>query len=170
MTDAKKLVILKRLTDHLKTIVPDADHDFDLSSGVYRGKQQFGEEAPLPALSILENPRPDHGLLGGEHGIAYKEDWVLLLQGWVKDDHENPTDPAYNLMAAVEKKLSELIDIDDNGEPLYPSVYLLGGLIVELRVGPGVCRPPQEGLSSKAFFFLPLTLTLSYSIAEPYAL
>lgn len=163
----QRLDVLKALTQHLQGITPANVYEFttgqtfDMSvpNSVVRGRSVFGGDDPLPLISILESSRSDAGQFAGES--ERKESWPLLIQGWVNDDIANPTDPAYYLMAAVEHRLRRLVEVSPkNGEPLYPDEYMLGGLIANLTVPPGVVRPPMEGISSKAFFYLPIRLTL----------
>ncbi|AAQ63354.2 tail terminator [Burkholderia phage BcepNazgul] len=171
--DPKKLVILKKLTAHLEGVTPTNGFQFDLSSGIYRNRVQFGAETPAPAVSILEAQRPDHGLDADENGQAQSEDWLLLVQGWVNhaEGDKNPTDEAYRLMADVQVRLGELIAIDSSsGNPQYPSVYMLENLIAGMRAGPGVCRAPAEGASGRSYFYLPLNLKIANNTTDPYDL
>ncbi len=168
VADSKRLRILKALTAHLQTLTPTADWDFDLTDSVYRGRTVFGDETPLPMVSILDNQRPDIGLFAAEERTKRAEDWILLVQGWVADDKANPTDEAFNFLAAVEQKLSEVTSTNSQGDPRFPDAYMLSGLITGLRIGPGIARPPQEGLSSRAFFYLPLTVSLSTDLTNQF--
>ena len=161
MADSYRLTVLKKLTAHLKTITPQNGYDFDLSNSVFRGRASYGEDNPLPLVSILESTRPDNGSFAGEEQSERKENWSLLIQGWVHDDVENPTDPAYALMDAVERHLFRLIaESSINGAAIYPDEYLLGRSIGGITILPGVVRPPMEQVSSKAFFYLPVRVTL----------
>lgn len=172
----QRLAVLQKLTTLLNGITshPDApaNYVFDVEDHVYRGIATYSgdeEQWPLPMLSILESPRPDIGVYAGAEGSDREEKWVLLLQGWAKDDVKNPTDPAYWLMAAVEERLARVIQTKpEDGLPVYPDDYLLGRLIDDFKFGPGVVRPPTEGLSSKAFFYLPLRVGLATTAGQPY--
>lgn len=161
MADSYRLTVLKRLTDHLKGTTPENNYEFDLSDSVFRGRTTFGANDPIPMIAILENPRPDTGSYAGDGFEERKEFWSLLIQGWVDDDMLNPTDPAYALLDAVEHRLARLTATHGlTGNPLYPDEYLLGRSVADVMVLPGVCRPPMEQVSSKAFFYLPVRLTL----------
>lgn len=172
MEDSYRLRVLKALTAHLKQIVhvePDPGNNiegvdfagFDLSNAVFRGRSVYGEEAPKTMISILEAPRPDVGATAGTNGEARHESWALLVQGWCPDDSENPTDNLYQMMQVVEIQLQKIIATDAmSGQPKHPSAYLLGKLISGLTFGPGVVRPPTEGVSSRAFFYLPVRVGL----------
>lgn len=154
-----RLNALKRLTDFLKLVTVANGYSHDLSANVFRGRSVYGANDPLPLLSILESPRSDIGSYAGE--TERKEGLGLLIQGWVYDDVNNPTDPAYLLMDDVERHLDRILACSQsNGQPLFPEDYLLGKTIANIKVHPGVVRPPMEGVSSKAFFYLPVTLTL----------
>lgn len=162
MADSYRLSVLKALTNHLKTITPANGYTgYDLSNAVFRGRTVFGEDDPIPMVSILEAPRSDIGTFAGENQHR-KEDWSLLIQGWAYDDIVNPTDPVYGLMDVVETHLFRLVQVDNtSGNAVYPAEYLLGRSIAGLTVSPGVVRPPMEQVSSKAFFYLPIRITLA---------
>lgn len=165
MPDTKQLTILKRLTDHLKGITPDNGYDFDLSENVFRGQARFGGDQPLPFVSILESLRPDPRPVGaGSERLLREEIWELLIQGWVDEDRELPTDQLYQLKGAVEKRLAEILV---EGSP----VYRLGGnLIAGLRIGPGVVRAATPQVGGAEAFYLPLFVTFVMNLTDPYAL
>ena len=154
-----RLEVLQRLTTLLRGITVANGYSHDLDVNVFRGRTVFGAEDPIPLVSILESPRSDVGSYAGEN--ERKDSWGLLIQGWTKDDLENPTDPAYELMNDVEVHLERISACSPiNGVELHPGDYMLGRTVVGVKVHPGVVRPPMEGVSSKAFFYLPITLTL----------
>lgn len=164
MPDSKQLRILKKLTTHL-----------ELTSGYegikcYRGKLVVSAKEVEDCLSILEAPRPVVGQPAGHQGHKRLETWTLLVQGWPKDDKENPSDPAYAMKAAVEQWLYRLIAVEEQtGMPVYPDLYLLGGDIASLTIGQGVVRPPSEDAASRlAMFYLPLILEITTDVSNPY--
>lgn len=176
MADPKRLRTLMALTEHLRTEVTLANgYQHDLSGAVFRGKLLFDESDPLPSVSLLESPDPDRApVLAGYHDRVdapqSNEEWMLLLQGWAVDDKVNPTDPAYRLMADVRKALAKILQGDDpmSGRQAHPS-YMLGGLIEGMTMEPGVARPPQEGVSSRAFFWMRVKLKFVEDQNDPYA-
>lgn len=164
MPDSKQLRILKKLTAHL-----------ELTSGYegikcYRGKLVVSAKEVEDCLSILEAPRPVVGQPAGHQGHKRLETWTLLVQGWPKDDKENPSDPAYAMKAAVEQWLYRLIAVEEQtGMPVYKDLYLLGGDIASLTIGQGVVRPPSEDAASRlAMFYLPLILEITTDVSNPY--
>lgn len=163
----KKLDVMLALTDHLAGMTEAGGYGYDMAGRVYRGRTEFGDETAVPALSILEAPRQPEGLDVGELRSLREESWSLLLQGWVADDKDNPTDPAYWLEAYVMKRLGEVV-AERNGQPLYQTAYLLGRRITGLVIGPSVVRPPQRELSDKAFFYTPLVVTLAVDVTDPF--
>lgn len=178
MKEPIALAALRVLTRHLEGITPANGYDFDLRGRVFRGRVRFGQDEPLPMLSILEAPRPEDGTLlpvAAENRRLSVREWGLLVQGWAVDDTENPTDAAYYLLAAVERRLSDLVAVNpQNGSPVDPDVYRLGRMasgrtrIVDATIGPGLVRPPQEGVSDTAFFYLPVSLQRSLDPTNPY--
>lgn len=172
MNDSRQLDILKRLSDHLEGITPDNGYDFDMTGVVFRGRRVYGDNDPIPLLSIVEHLDPDIVLnTAGQENFMREEQWILLVQGWVDSAHEEfPTDEAYQLKASVEKRLYELIAIDPaTGDPAYPSSYMLGlngGSVARLTIGPGIVSGPREGISSKAFFYLPFGVGLVTDLSD----
>lgn len=167
---SRQLDILRALTAHLEGMTVAGGYGFNMQGRVFRGVMQWGAEMPLPCIGIVEAPVPDERPRTAGHERAFRaEDWVLLVQGWVEDDAIHPTDPAYELKAAVEQRLAEVIAIDDRkGSPMFPSAYRLGNRINGLTIGPGVVRPPQEKVSAKAFFYLPIVPNVALTPTAPF--
>lgn len=164
MPDSKQLRILKKLTAHL-----EATSGYE-GIKCYRGKLVVSAKEVEDCLSILEAPRPVVGQPAGHQGHKRLETWTLLVQGWPKDDKENPSDPAYAMKAAVEQWLYRLIAVEEQtGMPVHKDLYLLGGDIASLTIGQGVVRPPSEDAASRlAMFYLPLILEITTDVSNPY--
>lgn len=160
-----QLVILRRLANHLAGMTV-ADHGYDMTGRVHVGRAVLGKETALPALNIIEAPDPVDGNPADEPGLVRDVTWRLLLQGFVEDDKAAPTDPAYRLKAAVERRLAE-VSSEKNGRPEFPDAFRLGRLISGLTFGIGVVRPPQENVSDKAFFWLPLNVRFKADARHP---
>lgn len=164
MADSKQLTILKRLTTHLQGITPGNGYDVDLSAAVYRGVTRFGSDQPLPFVSILESLRPDsRPREAGLENLTREDTWELLVQGWVDENRQFPTDQLYQLKAAVEKRLAGIVVA---GNP----AYRLGGLITGLRIGPGVVRAATPQPGGAEAFYLPLWVFYVINLADPFAL
>lgn len=168
MADSLKLTTLKKLTEILQGIKhvdgdPENDWDgFDLSKAVFRGRSVYGDNMPDTFLSILEAPRPAVENVAGHNGEATRQEWQLLLQGFVQDDKSNPLDPVYPLIEVVERRLAMVTAVNPHmGTPKYPSLYMLGNTVNSFTLGPSVARPPAEGVSSKAFFYMQLGIGLA---------
>lgn len=162
MADPLKLTILKKLTALLASVTPANGYESDLAGKVFRGRTLYGQEVPTTMVTIVESPRPDQPSFAGSNTVM-QEDWLLLIQGWTKDDPVNPTDRLYPMMADVEKVLFRVIAENKVGGAMYPEDYMLGRLIAGLQIGPGVVRPSSE-VSSKAFFYLPLRVSLARQV------
>lgn len=160
-----RLLVLQRLCDHLGTLVADIGGTPEALVGrVFRGRNLFGEETRecLPIIAVVEAPRPDAGVgYASDWSELRDEMWTLLVQGRISDNAILPSDKAYWLCAAVEQHLLRISSTDrDSGDPTHPSVFNLGGLICELQIAPPVVRPPEDKVSSTAFFFLPIRVRL----------
>jgi hypothetical protein len=168
--DPLRLRILKALTNALLEITPANGYRFDLGPDakwkrgkVFRGRLSFGEKDPLPMVSILEVPIPLEQIPEAPDNPARKGPWELIVQGFVQDDPENPTDPAQHLMAAVVKRLA--IEKKRNRDF---DILGMGDDVINLTLGVGVTRPPDD-ISSKAYFWLPIRLTVAEDLDNPYA-
>lgn len=173
--DSKRLLTMKAISEFLaREITTDNGYQHDLTAKVFRGRLHYGANDPLPCLSILDNPDPDRfPKLTGWHdqnsaGVSL-EDWTILVQGWAEDDKVNPTDTAFNLMADVRKALAKVLQEEDPrlGRPENPD-YKFGDLIEGMTMEPGVVRPPQEGVSSRAFFWFRIHLKFVENQDDPY--
>lgn len=162
--DTKQLVILMRLTTHLQGINAANGYDFDLTNKVFRGVTRFGADQPLPFISILESLRPDpRPREGGEERLKREDVWELLVQGWVDENRELPTDDLYRLKGAVEMRLAEVANPQSE-------IYRLGRLIDRMRIGPGVVRAATPQAGGAEAFYLPLQIHYVINLADPYAL
>lgn len=159
-----RLRVLKALTLALQQITPANGYQHDLSTSVFRGRELFGDDDPIPMVSILEavdEQDQDFSPRGGDGSAGV---WPLLVQGFVEDDMENPTDPAHHLMAEVKKRLTEE---RRKGATMRVGIFDMGGLVDSLNFGGGVVRPP-DGISGKAYFWLRLDLGLVEDLSNPY--
>lgn len=163
MADSKQLRILKGLTTHLEGITPANGYEFDLTGRVYRGVTRFGADRPLPFVSILESLRPDpQPQEAGAERMTREDGWELLVQGWVDEDQNFPTDLLYQLKASVEKRTAEIVQ---EASP----VYRLDKLITSLRIGPGVVRAATPQPGGAEAFYLPLLVRYVINLADPFA-
>lgn len=161
-----RLRILIALTEALKEISVANGYHTDLNGQVFRGRAIFGENDPIPLLSILEVPIPLDQTPPPTDSEFSSGGWELMIQGFVKDDPENPTDPAHYFMADVKKRLAiekrkALRMRGDQG------ILGLGNFVTGLRIGAGVVRPPDE-ISATAYFWLTITLDMVEDLADPY--
>lgn len=162
--DPFRLHVLKQLTACLQEITEANGYAHTMTDRVFRGRTIFGQETAVPFLSILEVPIPlDQLRMPGDSALSAGP-WDLLVQGFVKDDPKNPTDPAHLLMADVRKRLGmEKTKILDG--------TILGmKSVTDMTIGPGVVRPPDADVSSTAYFYLSVTLHLAEDLEDPYGL
>lgn len=167
MADPFRLRVLMALTEVIERIYPDNpdrpfDHEFDLRGRVFRGRNRFGTDDPLPMVSILEAPIPLETLMGQNTNVHNAGPWELLIQGFVEDDKDNPSDPAHRLMAEV-----KAIIVREKKRDRGNNIFGMGNRVHEILIGQGSVRPPDEA-SDKAFFWLTLTLRLAENLEDPY--
>lgn len=167
MADPTRLRILKALTDALKGITPANGFTYDLSEAVFRGRNLFDENDPEILVSILEPPESLDERPGPVDTSASIVEWPLLVQGFCVDDPVNPTDPAHILMAEVkmilvrERRRRKNVHTKD--------ILGMGVVVDRMVIGGGVVRPPDFEVSNRAYFWLPLTLTIADDNDDPFA-
>lgn len=155
---------LEALTDTLSAISIADGYHFDMGVApeapegrVFRGRAAYGDNDPIPMLSIIEDPRNNTSqtLSSTAGSVTSILTWPLLVQGFVDDDSLHPTDLAYDLLADVRAALFGEIALRGRVHNLFN----LGGAADQMEIGGGVVRPSDE-VSAKAYFWLPVTLTL----------
>lgn len=180
----KRLRVLEKIVALLEGINPtntyphpedgDVAYPLDMRGKVFIGRLTVSTDEAEDALSVLENPRPLDGDEAGWDRLLRQGDWILLLQGWPRDNIKNPSAPAYKLAALAEHRLARIVQLDSRGDPMYPDDYLLGydaegdREIVSLSIGQSVVRPPQDTNSRLAMFFVPLTIRLATNPSTPF--
>lgn len=169
--DPIRLRIGKAISDALREITPENGYKTNLddrakwdAGQVFRGRLTFGDDDPLPMVSILEVPQPAEQQKSGQMNPNTLGPWELIIQGFTDDDEVNPTDPAHVLMADVKQRIAQEKIKKQRGD------HNLFGIkaISDIQLSPGVVRPPDDA-SAKAYFWLLLTVILVEDNAHPYA-
>lgn len=184
MPDSKQLQIIKKVQAIIESINPDntdpiteAAYAVDLSSAVFPNIENLGASDPTPAITILESPKPypTDDLTGEDRAHPGIETMVLLVQGFAEKGEDGRGGPAYALKALVEQALSRVIQSaggTSNGGK-YPADFMLGKvngkyLVTSFTIQTGGVRPPKNGVSPTAFFYLPLVIKFSFNPTNPY--
>ena len=165
-TEPLRLRILKAMTDALKEISTANGYHTDVNGQVYRGRVIYGENDPLPLISILEVPIPLDQTPPPTDSEFSSGGWEIMIQGFVTDDPENPTDPAHFFMADVKKRLA-IEKRKALAMNAAQGIFGLGNFVTGLRIGAGVVRPPDE-ISAVSYFWLTITLDMVEDLADPY--
>lgn len=165
-TNPFRLEVQKRLSAMLEEIAIADGYQTDLAGAVFRGRSVFGDETALPAISILEAPIPLEQLTAPRDAPLSSGQWEIVLQGWVRDDKKNPTDPAHVLMADVKKRLA-IERKKANARRDEDGIFGMGRSVTGLQIGPGVVRPPDD-ISVRAYFWLTITLEIAEDMEQPY--
>lgn len=168
-TPPKRLAVLLKLQALLESICT-ADGDlYDMTGKVFVNRALLGADVTQhpPAIAIIEAPRNDFATFAGEDNGNRADRWTLLIQGIVEDDKTADTAhlPFY-FCQDVEKRLTMISAVKSSGSPQYPDWHLLGDMISSVEVAPPVIRPPEPGVSSHAFFYLPIRLGLAVEIGQ----
>ena len=175
MADPFRLRVMKAICNRLKTITPANGYVTDMSNftdeagrdseRVFRGRLVFGENDPLPALAVLEDPRAIEANNGSGSSPVAANEFRILVQGFVSNGVEHPLDPAYLLSAEVIKALVE-------GKKDRYNILGLGHrapCIMNLSIGQPVHRPPDDDVSATSYFLVGVTLTLGENLETPFA-
>lgn len=170
MSDSYLLAVEKALSDTIETeITVDKGRPFDLTGRVFRGRVRYGHNEPIPMVSLMQAPNIDienENVGKGRQRAASK---TFLIQGWVADDFDNPTDPAHELMAEVKFALGTILDMDGPNFMLQAYSSTGNGLLSDLNISTGLVRPPEAAISDKAYFWLPILVTVVEDLTDPYA-
>lgn len=158
-----RLRVLMALTSKLEQITVVNGYIHNLTGNIHRGRDVFDEEDELPLVCILESGDEPPQQTPPRGSTSVKSKWDLLIQGWVDDDKSNPTDTAHYLLADVKKCLAlEVIALRDY------NAFGMGRTIDAIDFSPGVVRP-ADSISSKAYFWMKLQLTIVENLSDPYA-
>lgn len=166
--EPRTLDVLKALTRLIEGVTYGNNYAYDLRGRVFRGRTAFGTDSKPPFVSLLEAPQTEDRTLAtaAELGRKAQIPWTILVQGFAAQDPENPSDPAYYLMAAVAHRLTRTVAQDKQGRPLDDENYLLGRRINGLEIRQGLVSGPRGGVSDHAFFYLPIVLNMTHDPAR----
>lgn len=170
--DPFRLRVMKRVTEVIKEGVhPDHEtpstndlRDTPGAKHVFRGRTTYGYDDTLPLVSVLEDPGTLDELLGGREGGDAIGTWPIIIQGFVQDDAENPTDPAHILAAEVVRAIVQQRRTFNH--------FGLGGdspCITDFKISAPVVRPGDGETSDVAWFVFRVTLSLSEDLENPFA-
>lgn len=152
------LDVLKALTASLEEITQANGYWHDLNGRVFRGRMTFSDGDPLPMLSINQPPTGPEEIEAPVGAAVRNAKHVMLVQGFVDDDIQNPTDPAFYLLHDVERRLAWERKRDEGY-----NVLGFDGQVM-LSVGQGVVRSPDGVVADTAYFWLPITLEVPHAL------
>jgi hypothetical protein len=163
MSDPFRLRVLMAITSAIEEITPANGYTFDLTGSVFRGRNIFGDDDPVPMICLLEAVDEETQIPSPVSSGMSAGPWDILIQGFVEDDRANPTDPAHRLMAELKQRL-----VAERMRNRPPNIFGMGGRVTDLTIGHGIVRPGGDDISPKAYFWLRITLTIVDNMADPY--
>lgn len=177
MPDSFRLRVMKGISAALKEITVDNAFihdmgDFEDSAGrtaerVFRGRDFFGENDPLPMLSVLEDPRAPEPFNGSTTSAKSQNTFRVLIQGFVKDDKQHPLDPAYALSAEV---IQALVAAKQSSTGILGlNKAMRAPCVMGMSIGQPVHRPGRDEVSDHAYFLVGVTLMLAEDLEKPFA-
>ena len=153
-----RLLVQIALTNAFQQITPANDFTYDMSEKVYRGRNVFGQQTKPPYIAILErNLQPDHFITPIKDAKGYT-DYQLIIQGFLPDDKDCPTDIGHVLMGDVKMRLAMLKFDETNPDKLF-RFGNRGNHAEKITWDGGVVRPPEE-LNPCVCFYLRVSLKL----------
>lgn len=173
----QKLAILRHLKQHVEFINPTNDdpatgepYAWDLRGKFFIGRKILGQDETGDLIAVNEAPVPEATSFAGEGELNTSGAWRNLIQGFTKYDAENPTEPAYRLMAAVELRLARLVQrLPNNGKYAFPDERFPDRFrVARLSIHRGVVSGPDQKVASTGFFYIPLTITFGSDLTNPY--
>lgn len=177
MPDAFRLRLMKGITEALKQITPANGYTHDLSDytdsagrtaeRVFRGRDVFGQNDPLPMLAILEDPRAPEAFNGSTTSAKAQNTFRVLIQGFVRDDKNHPLDPAYALAAEAIKVIA--VAKAANSGILGLNQKMRSPCVTSVQIGQPVHRPGKDEVSEHAYFLFGLTLLLAEDLENPFS-
>ncbi len=178
MSDPFRLRVQKAIAAAISEISVADGYALDLADSVFRGRLIYGDNDSVPMISIIEPPLPNE--MRPSPMVSTVEDgwWDIIVQGFVRDDRENPTDPAHVAMADVKRRLAMELKRKGTGanarqpDPFGVNFNADGStrrnIIEQFKIGAGVVRPPEEAVSTKAYFWLTLRLKIVEDNLDPF--
>lgn len=180
--DPFRLRVQKAIGSSLELNVSGTEFNYTLADHVFRGRALFGPSDGTYLVSILEPPVPPEEIVKPPEVVKGPVLWNLLIQGFLPDDPANPSDQGHVLMADVKKRFAmekkRFVDGAIEQSERFRNPFGLGMMrdgvpaanyIQEISfIGTGIVRPPDDGVSDKAYFWLPLTLKLVEDIENPF--
>ncbi|QXV73594.1 hypothetical protein [Rhizobium phage RHph_X2_30] len=172
-TEPFRLRVMKALTACLQEVSIADGYHFDLADNVFRGRSLYGDNDPVPLISILEPPLPLDRAATPLNSTVTTGPWDIIIQGFVKDDRDNPTDPAHMAMADVKKRLAieaarKQVLPERGFNPFGMNERGMKNRVEQIKIGAGVVRPPEEAVSTKAYFWLTLSLQIVEDNHDPF--
>jgi len=168
--DPLRLRILKGICATIATISPANGYKTDCTRDgqVSRGRSVYGTKDPLPLVSIIEPPIfPDPG--PRPFGATTNDlPWDIIIQGFVADDKDHPTDPAHVLLADVKRALAlEILKLQTGPTRVSKVFGVSTSRIKSVTLEMGFVRPSDD-VSSKAYFWLPVRLVVIEDSLKQY--
>lgn len=161
-----RLRVLDAVTACLQGITVANGYNYDMATSVRRGRFLFGDDDPVPLIAVNEAPMPEKPQPARPASGFWQGPYELLIQGWVDDDKQNPTDPAHFLLADVRKALSTArAEQDRPGQD--NNLFGMAGRVDDFQIGVSIVRPAEQA-NELANFLLSVTLQIVENMSDPY--
>lgn len=169
MPDSYVLIVEKAITELLKSQLNETAL-VNIDGNAFRGRTRMGSREPLPMLSLVQAPEVEINFEAVGDGTQRQHQALYLLQGWIEDDTENPTDPAHLFLAETKRVLALILDEDSDYHMLQHVHPDKEPIISGLDIAFGLVRPPEQTISDKAYFWLPIRIGFVEDLTAPYDL
>lgn len=170
-----RLRFMIALTGALEEIDSSDGYVNDMDGKVFRGRRLYGSGDPLPMLSLIEDTKLFERLNGPDGLAVGVGDWRVIVQGFVEDDPQNPSDPAYRLASDTVRRLAEIRQAHAEAQRTQNGVSMLGigskaegNMVTDMTIGSPVLLLADE-VSDKAGFGLPIVFKTVENLTNPLA-
>lgn len=158
MNDPIRLQVLKGATAILADIKPENGYRTDVQAAV-RGRAVFNSQFdPWPFISIMEDPNELDNILDTRSGEEALTNLKLIIQGYAIEDVENPTDPAYYLLADIQKAFSDEIRRNGGRGESHPNLFGMGTTVSRIVIGSGAVLPSHAEISDVPWCIVPVSI------------
>lgn len=125
----------------------------------YRGINKFGIDQKEPFISLIEDTKVRDPLLAGDFKTGRSESVVFVVQGFSEKNRDNPTDPTYAMLYAVESAIIESLKPKSHFSSRAEWLEACG--VDSVEVGQGIVWGPTENISDTGFFQLPIRVKIN---------
>lgn len=153
-----RLNIVKAVTALLQEITPDNGHHTNIGPNVFRGREGYQADDPLPMISIIEDPDMINAETEQRNPTIHDVELKLIIQGFAYEDSENPSDAVYELLADIKRVVAQEYVMNGGRGELEKNLLGLGNVVRSFQVGQGCVLPYDSDIGGTQAAMLLVTI------------